>query len=476
MSRGKVEFVQFSTLSDDEWRRYGIKIDKVCGETKDDIGTVYDPRLGVLDSRSRCVTCGYGIEECPGHFGFIELPEPIINPEFTNVVCQILSCVCIFCSQIKISKDTLKLKNLRSGTGQLLKRIRKECEKVDRCEHCDEILPQIVLKDQELYLKYKNGKTSIVEPFDTRKILNIFIKISDKTMSLLGFNHNLSTNPVFAHSPLTHGSGDGHMHQIRPESFIFTVLPVIPPCIRPWATKGDERRDDYLTERYNMILKTIKKLEAEKEGIKIKYKGRGRKSDKFSENDDKKIERDLKKNVRALFDSSKETNTTGRKHKAMRERMNGKEGHMNNISGKRVDFTARTVIVSGGSLVPVGYVGVSDYIADGETYPEIVTEWNREHYLREIESGNITKILREESIIDVKTCKRLQWKNIEPLKVGDVVERKMRDKDHVVINRQPTLRIESMMGCKTMILKKELVFRISLPITGPLGADFDGDF
>jgi DNA-directed RNA polymerase beta' subunit len=473
MNRGKVEFVQFTTLSDDEWRRYGIKIDKICGETKDGSGTPYDPRLGVLDNKSKCATCGFGVEDCPGHFGFIELPEPIVNPEFTSVVHKILSCICIFCSEIKLSNETMKFKNLvttnSSGGDGLLKRIKKECDKVSECEQCGEVLPQIVLKDQEFYSKYKD----LSEPFDTRKILNIFMKITNETMFLLGFNRNLPKNPVFSNSTTSYMQQ--HMHQIRPESFIFTVLPVIPPCIRPWATKGDEKRDDYLTEKYNMILKTIKKLEAEKEGIQIKYKGRGRKSDKFTENDDKKIEKDLKKNVRGLFDSSKETNTTGRKHKAMRERMNGKEGHMNNISGKRVDFTARTVIVSGGSLVPVGYIGVSDYIANGETYPEMVTKWNYEFYLKEIESDNVTKIVRGDKIIDVKTCKKLRWRNIDKLKVGDVVERKMRNKDQVVINRQPTLRIESMMGCKTMILNDEYVFRISLPITSPLGADFDGD-
>ena len=215
---------------------------------------------------------------------------------------------------------------------------------------------------------------------------------------------------------------------------------------------------------------------AERSGTPLKYKGRGKKQVKSSETDEKKIERDLKKHIRSLIDSRKDKNTTGRKTKGIRERLNGKDGQIqSNVAGKRVDFTARTVIVSGGSLVPAGSIGVPEYVSNSLTYPEMVTHWNLEHYKAQLKKGRILKIQRGERILDVKMCEKLKWKGIEQLKVGDVVERVMDNDDWIVGNRQPTLRLESMMGSQTMIFKNEYVFRLPLVVTLPYGADFDGD-
>ena len=42
-------------------------------------GGVMDPRLGVIDPGLHCRTCGGGIGECMGHFGYLELAKPVIN-------------------------------------------------------------------------------------------------------------------------------------------------------------------------------------------------------------------------------------------------------------------------------------------------------------------------------------------------------------------------------------------------------------
>ena len=41
---------------------------------------VLDARLGVSNKRSRCATCGLGLKECAGHFGFVKLPLPVFHP------------------------------------------------------------------------------------------------------------------------------------------------------------------------------------------------------------------------------------------------------------------------------------------------------------------------------------------------------------------------------------------------------------
>lgn len=38
-----------------------------------------DPKLGTIDRNFKCETCGEGMQECPGHFGHIELARPVFH-------------------------------------------------------------------------------------------------------------------------------------------------------------------------------------------------------------------------------------------------------------------------------------------------------------------------------------------------------------------------------------------------------------
>ena len=49
-------------------------------------GGVMDPRLGVIDPGLFCRTCGGGIGDCPGHFGYLELAKPVIHVLYTKIV------------------------------------------------------------------------------------------------------------------------------------------------------------------------------------------------------------------------------------------------------------------------------------------------------------------------------------------------------------------------------------------------------
>jgi DNA-directed RNA polymerase beta' subunit len=60
------------------------------------------------------------------------------------------------------------------------------------------------------------------------------------------------------------------------------------------------------------------------------------------------------------------------------------------------------------------------------------------------------------------------------LKEGDVVERKLQNGDWVVLNRQPSLRAESMRAKKVRIIPGK-TFRFNLASTEAYNADFDGD-
>src|SRR5437763_16285829 len=70
---------------------------------------------------------------------------------------------------------------------------------------------------------------------------------------------------------------------------------------------------------------------------------------------------------------------SGRPIKSIRARLKGKEGRLRqNLMGKRVDFSARTVI-TGDPNLSLDEVGVPRSIARNLTYPEMVTPYNMDH-------------------------------------------------------------------------------------------------
>ncbi|RLG07321.1 MAG: DNA-directed RNA polymerase subunit A', partial [Thaumarchaeota archaeon] len=58
---------------------------------------VMDPRLGTLEPGQRCKTCGNTYLGCPGHFGHIELPVPVIHVGFVKYIHNLLRATCRSC-------------------------------------------------------------------------------------------------------------------------------------------------------------------------------------------------------------------------------------------------------------------------------------------------------------------------------------------------------------------------------------------
>ena len=100
-----IKEIQFGLLSPEE-----IKNMSVCRikypETMDETRTkpredgLNDPRLGSVDRQFKCATCGENMNECPGHFGHIELAKPVYHPGFIKKVKKILEMVCHNCSKV----------------------------------------------------------------------------------------------------------------------------------------------------------------------------------------------------------------------------------------------------------------------------------------------------------------------------------------------------------------------------------------
>ena len=144
--------------------------------------------------------------------------------------------------------------------------------------------------------------------------------------------------------------------------------------------------------------------------------------------------------------------------------------------GKRVDFSARTVI-TGDPNLSIDEVGVPRSIARNLTFPESVTPYNIERLQEAVRNGpsehpGAKYVIRDNGErIDLRYSKR---GGDIPLQFGYKVERHLVDGDLVIFNRQPSLHKMSMMGHKIRVMPYS-TFRLNLSVTSPYNADFDGD-
>ncbi len=124
------------------------------------------------------------------------------------------------------------------------------------------------------------------------------------------------------------------------------------------------------------------------------------------------------------------------------QRLKGKQGRFRgNLSGKRVDFSGRTVISPDPNL-RIDEVAVPERVAKILTYPERVTSHNVEMLRRAVRNG--PDVHPGANFVARDTVKKfLKFGNrdavADGLAIGDVVERHIIDGDIVLFNRQPSL-------------------------------------
>lgn len=282
----------------------------------------------------------------------------------------------------------------------------------------------------------------------TEEILNIFKHISAKDSSSLGFNE------VFS----------------RPEWMILTCLPVPPPPVRPSISFNESQRgEDDLTFKLADILKANISLET------LEHNGAPHHAIEEAESL-------LQFHVATYMDNDiagqpQALQKSGRPVKSIRARLKGKEGRIRgNLMGKRVDFSARTVI-SGDPNLELDQVGVPKSIAKTLTYPEVVTPYNIDRLTQLVRNGpnehpGAKYVIRDSGDrIDLRYSKRAG--DIQ-LQYGWKVERHIMDNDPVLFNRQPSLHKMSMMAHRVKVIPYS-TFRLNLSVTSPYNADFDGD-
>ncbi|VDN53841.1 unnamed protein product [Dracunculus medinensis] len=161
------------------------------------------------------------------------------------------------------------------------------------------------------------------------------------------------------------------------------------------------------------------------------------------------------------------------------QRLKGKQGRFRgHLSGKRVDFSGRTVISPDPNL-HIDQVGIPIYIAKTLTFPEIVNKANIELLRKLIINGDDVHPGANHVVDRITGNKRfLRYTNRKltaaQLKVGDIVERHISDNDIVLFNRQPSLHKISIMAHRVKVMPGR-TFRFNECVCTPYNADFDGD-
>jgi DNA-directed RNA polymerase subunit A' len=258
---------------------------------------------------------------------------------------------------------------------------------------------------------------------------------------------------------------------VKPEWMVLTVLPVPPVTIRPSTIlKNGARQEDDLTHKLVDILRINQQL---KENLEVE-------APQLIVEDLWEL---LQYHVTTYFDNEALGNQSalhrsGRPLKTLTQRLKGKEGRFrNNLSGKRVNFSARTVI-SPDPNISINEVGVPEMIATEVTVPVYVTKWNVDEMKKYIGNGSkvhpgATYVIRPDERkmrVNDKTKESIRNK-LEP---GSVVERHLIDGDIVLFNRQPSLHRMSMMAHKVKVLPHK-TFRLNPAVATPYNANFGGD-
>ena len=371
----KIIGIQFSILSPEEIRNNSVA--EITNRdtyinNKPVINGLFDPRMGILDPGLICPTDGLDYMATPGYFGHIELAKPVFYIQYLSTVIKICRCCCFKCSKLLISKEKYHnlLKNLNSEhrwnkVFQLASKAsaNKRCgEDIDDGCGCKQ--PSKIKKEGLANLTAEwsgsEDQEKVEVPLTPELLIKMFKRISDEDVKYMGFS------PLFS----------------RPEWMICKVFAVPPPAVRP-SVKHDsqQRSEDDISHILCNIIKTNKTL-----------------SEKMKQNAPENVINDwttvLQYYIATLIDNkipgvASVAQRSGRPLKSIKERLNGKTGRVRgNLMGKRVDFSARSVITPDPNL-SIRELGVPLKIAKNITKPVIVNDTNKKFLLNFIKMVRI---------------------------------------------------------------------------------------
>ncbi len=451
----KIVGVKFGLLSPDYIRRIAeVKI--TTADTYDEDGYpiesgLMDLRLGVVDPGLRCKTCGSRAGECPGHFGRIELSRPVTHVGYIKLVYKVLQAVCGKCGHLALPEERIaeyredirKYRRLGKNTGDIVDDLLAAAKTSKKCPHCQEEKSNVKFEKPTGFIEEKNRLSAT----DVRERLE---NITDEDAEVMGFDLEVS----------------------RPEWMMITVLPVPPVTVRPSITlESGERSEDDLTHKLVDILRINQRL----------YENVEAGAPQLIVEDLWEL---LQYHITTYLNNEvagvpPARHRSGRPLKTITQRLKGKEGRFrSNLSGKRVNFSARTV-VSPDPNISINEVGIPQKISVELTVPMRVTERNIGYAKSLVLNGpenypGANYVERADGMrIKLGQVKKIE-EILEKIEPGWKIHRHLRDGDVVLFNRQPSLHRMSIMAHEVVVMPYK-TFRINLCVCPPYNADFDGD-
>lgn len=446
-------------------------------------GGVVDSRLGSVSNYNACATCLDVL--CTSHTGFIQFDYPIPHVCWLEPLLSVANSVCVVCAALIVQDDIAEEYGMKRLTafGNRAKKLKSRTTSLCLCPACG--IPQpLIVKDEPFYLAEWPSKT--LELFAKVKSPKVTLNDVKEVMSRTYTNWTLSyllrsvsevDQRKLGLDP-TNTTIDGMMLRVMLVPGNITRLP--PPC-----DDGDShgRGQHQLSQQLSEIVKQKRALQAAAEG---KYDL----ADPFNT---EPMPETVAKAVSLLWWT---VSRYFRKDKAKKPRrvkvssyaekghknaqsvggcFDGKEGLLrNNNTGKRVDFSSRTVI-GGDTTLDVDEIGVPRCIARTLTVPITITQWNRKGVKDMIMEGKVKQIIDPANgsilmLVDMIAEKRVNTTLIN----GWVAERFLQDGDLVIANRQPTLHRNSILAHRVKVIDVD-TFKLNPCCVEGYNADFDGD-
>jgi len=434
--RKQIKEIRFSLYSPEQIKK--VSTAKIVTPELYDIdgypvdGGLMDLRLGAIDPGVRCRTCGGRLKECLGHPGSIELARAVIHLKYVPLIELGLRCFCHECGKFLIADKDLEKYSISQRV--------KKAKDAKKCPHCGVIHERVkVDKPTNFYI----GKKRLF-PIEVREML---VKISDEELKKAGINTSTC----------------------RPEWAVLTYLLVPPVTVRPSIIlESGERSEDDLTHKLSDIIRANQRL----------WENLNAGAPEVIIDDLWDL---LQFHVTTFFDNTvtripPARHRSGQPLKTITERIKGKEGRIRkNLAGKRVNYSARTVI-SPDSSIEINEVGVPYEIAKIVTVAETVNDLNIKRLKKLImskEYPGANYIIRPDGKRK-KITPELKEEIINEIIPGYKVERHLQDGDIVLFNRHPSLHRGSLMAHFVKVLPGK-TFRLHPAVTFPYNADFDGD-
>ncbi|KAK6890433.1 DNA-directed RNA polymerase III subunit RPC1 [Candida tropicalis] len=467
------------------------------GRTPKEHGAL-DTRMGISSNAQECSTCHGNLASCHGHFGHIRLALPVFHVGYFKSIISVLQCICKNCAAVLLDEPTKRrfLNDLRRPNidnlrrMKILKQVIEQCKKQRRCLKCNHVNGVVkkaasgagpaalkIVHDTFRWIGKKDTPEKNAWDDDLEKVfqrnpeLSKFVKrIHDDLNPLKTLNLFKQITPsdceLFGLDPAKGG---------RPEMYIWRYLPAPPVCIRPSVMMDAQSNEDDLTVKLTEIVWTSSMIKAGiLKGISI---------------NNLMEQWDYMQLSVAMYINSDSANPAlsaggggakaSKPIRAFCQRLKGKQGRFRgNLSGKRVDFSGRTVISPDPNL-KIDEVAVPDRVAKVLTYPEKCTRYNRKKLQRLVYNGpdtypgaNYVAKQNEPGKRNLRFGDRA--KLAKNLQIGDVVERHIEDGDVVLFNRQPSLHRLSILSHYAKV-RPWRTFRLNECVCTPYNADFDGD-